>query len=108
MWQQIIAVLIILFIVYRQSVLKKKKLISSTEHKLWIIFWFLGIIVIIFIKQIDRLVGSLGFSSSGINVLLYLAIILLFYYIFRLRIKIEKIEKNITEIVRNISLNAKK
>jgi hypothetical protein len=104
MWQQIIAVLIIIFIIYRQTILNKQKLISGTEHKLWMIFWLLGIIIIIFIKQIDKLVGMIGFSSSGINVLFYLSTILLFYYIFRLRLKIEKIEKNITEIVRSISL----
>jgi small membrane protein len=108
MWQQTIAILIIFFIIYRQFHLRKKNTISIMEFRLWLIFWVLGILVIMFIKKIDLLVEYIGFSSSGINVILYMVIILLFYFIFKLRIKIEKIEKNMTEVIRNISLDNKK
>ncbi len=43
----------------------------------------------------------------GIEVLLYLGIAVLFYFIFRLRLKLEKIEKNITKIIREMAIKDK-
>ena len=70
----------------------------------WLIFWLLSAGAVIFLKWIDKLVANLGFSGSGIEVLLYLGVVILFYFIFRLRLKLEKIEQDITKIVREISL----
>ncbi len=104
MWQQVIALILIIIFIWRLVSQKNKKQINQNEFSLWLIFWLLGAIAIIFIKQIDSLVGQLGFSGAGINFLLYIAIIILFYLIFKLRLKIAKLEKQITEIVRKITL----
>jgi len=40
-------------------------------------------------------------------VLLYLSVVLLFYLVFRLRLKLEKIEKDTTKIVQHIALKDK-
>ncbi|PIT93898.1 DUF2304 domain-containing protein, partial [Candidatus Falkowbacteria bacterium CG10_big_fil_rev_8_21_14_0_10_43_11] len=53
------------------------------------------------------LVRYLGFTASGINVLLYLGVALLFYFIFRLRIRLAKVEGEITKVVREIAINNK-
>jgi hypothetical protein len=45
----------------------------------------------------------LGFYSSGINFLLYLAIIILFYLIFRLRLQILKMDRDISRLVEKIA-----
>ena len=105
--QQIIATVIILFFVFRLASQRKKNSISQTEFFLWLFFWLSSFLIIIFIKKIDFLVAWLGFSSAGIDVLLYLSIAVLFYLQFKLRIKIEKIEKDITTITRKISINDK-
>ena len=108
MFQQIVAVLIIIFFFFRLFLQKKKKQISANEFSFWFIFWFVSLIAILFIKHIDKFVANLGFSGSGIEILFYMAVIILIYLIFRLRIRQEKIEKNITKIVREISINDKK
>jgi Leucine-rich repeat (LRR) protein len=56
-------------------------------------------------KQIDQLVISLGFSGSGINFLLYLTIIILFYLVFKLRLSLAKTESSITKLARQIALS---
>ena len=86
---------------------KKRKQVSANEFYFWLIFWVLATVAIIFIKRIDSLVAHWGFSGTGIEVLFYAGVIILFYFIFRLRLRIEKIERDITEIVRNIALNNK-
>ncbi|MCK4540160.1 DUF2304 family protein [Candidatus Parcubacteria bacterium] len=104
MFQQIIALLIILFFLVRLFWQRKNKQVSRTEFFFWLIFWFLVALVIIFIKKIDILVAGLGFSATGIDVLLYLSVAALFYLIFRLRLKLEKIDREITKIVREIAV----
>jgi len=44
----------------------------------------------------------------GTDVAVYLSIVLIFYLIFRIFVKLEKIEKDITAIIREISLKDKK
>jgi len=105
MLQQIIALIIIAFLLARQFLAKKKSLISNYEFIFWLVFWLLATAAIILLKWIDQAVASLGFSGTGIEVLFYLGVVVLFYLIFKLRLKLEKIEKDITKIVREITLN---
>lgn len=104
MLQQTIVIVIILFFVFRLVAQKKKKIISKNEFALWLAFWILAAAAIIFIKQIDRLVAWLGFSGAGINFLIYVAVLALFYLVFRLRLDLAKMDRNLTEIVRQITL----
>ncbi|HZJ40980.1 MAG TPA: DUF2304 domain-containing protein [Candidatus Saccharimonadales bacterium] len=103
MLQQLIALALIAVFIWRLSEQKRKKKIGQNEFIFWLSFWLLGVVAIVLIKQIDRLVGSLGFSS-GINFLLYLAIIILFYMVFKLRLTLAKMDSNLTSIVRKIAL----
>ena len=105
MFQQIIALIIILFFISRLFWQKKKKQISNNEFLFWFLFWILSGLAIIFLKTLDKIVANLGFSGSGIEILFYLAVIVLFYLVFKLRIRLEKINKNITKIIREITLN---
>lgn len=104
MIQQIIAGVIIVFFLVKLLNQWKKKTISFNEFVFWLIFWILALLIIVFIKQIDKLVINLGFSSSAINLAFYIAVLFLFYLIFKMRLKIVKIEKNITDLARKISL----
>lgn len=104
MWQQIFALILIIFFIWRLVAQKKKKQIGYNEFILWLSFWLFGALAIIFIKQLDKLLAYLGFSSPGINFLLYIAILILFYFIFKMRLKIAKLEKQLTKIVRHLAL----
>lgn len=104
MIQQVIAILILIFFIFKLGREWKKKSITINEFVFWLIFWVIGVLVIAFIKPIDKLVMELGFSSSGINLVFYVAVLLLFYLIFRMRLRMVKMEKDITELSRKISL----
>ncbi len=108
MLQQVIALIIILIFLARLFWQKQKNDISVNEFLFWLIFWVLSALVIIFIKWIDQFVANLGFSGRGIEILFYLGVLLLFYLIFKLRLKMEKIEKDITKIVRELTFRDKK
>ncbi|HQO10832.1 MAG TPA: DUF2304 family protein, partial [bacterium] len=106
MLQQAIALAFIAIFIWRLSQQKKKKQIGNNEFILWLAVWLIGALAIIFIRSLDKILVSLGFSGSGINFLLYLAVISLFYLVFKLRLKISKLEKNV-QITRNILENKK-
>jgi len=108
MFQRILALIIIVFFISRVFWQKRKKQIQVIVFVFWLVFWALAGILVLFLKQIDKFVSYLGFSASGIDILLYLGIAILFYFIFRLRLKLAKIEKDITVIVRNIALKDEK
>ncbi|MDI3496210.1 MAG: hypothetical protein PWQ35_231 [Patescibacteria group bacterium] len=108
MLQQIIAIFIIALFIWRLILQKKKQKINRNEFLFWLTFWLLGIVAIIFIRQIDSLLIFLGFSGSGINFLLYLAVLALFYLIFKLRLDLAKMDTNLTKITRLIALNQEK
>ena len=103
MIQQIIALALIAIFIWRLIAQKKSKKIGQNEFIFWLSFWLLGTVAIIFIRQIDNLVGLLGFSS-GINFLLYLTVIILFYLVFKLRLALAKMDSNLTVIVRKLAL----
>lgn len=105
MWQQIIALVFILFFLIRLIQQKKNQDLKQNEFILWLSFWLIGALAIIFIKQLDKFVANLGFSGAGINFLLYLSLFTLFYLVFKLRLKIAKLDSQITKIVREITLN---
>lgn len=107
MFQQIIALIIIAWFLSRLWWQRRKNYISASEFLFWLVFWLSAALLIIGLKFIDQLVAGLGFSGSGIEVLLYLSVALLFYLVFRLRLKLEKIEKDTTKIVQHIALKDK-
>ncbi|HAM89003.1 TPA: DUF2304 domain-containing protein [Candidatus Falkowbacteria bacterium] len=104
MTQQIIAFLVILYFLIKLIVQRKNKQVSGLEFLFWLFFWLLAGLTIVLLKEIDALVAYLGFSATGINALLYLSVAILFYLIFKLRLKLEKTEREITKIVRAIAL----
>jgi len=108
MFQQILALIIIAFFVSRLIWQRRKDEISNREFIFWLFFWFVAGGAILSLKWIDTLVAKLGFSGKGIEVLLYLGVALAFYLIFKMRIKLEKMDRNLTQIVREIAIREKK
>lgn len=104
MLQQILAIIIIAFFLVRLFGQKKKNQITPNEFSIWLIFWLIALAAIIFLKQIDTLVADLGFSGTGINILVYLTVLALIYFVFRLRLTIAKMEKNISELNQALTL----
>ena len=107
MFQQILALIIIALFISRLFWQKQKNQVNSNEFIFWLIFWLISAGAIISLKWIDKIVANLGFSSSGIDILFYISIIIIFYLIFRLRLRFAKMEKDITRLVREIAIKNK-
>lgn len=102
--QQLLALIIISFFVFRLIKQKNKKEVGLNEFILWLIFWLSSAIAILFLKKLDYFAATLGFSASGINLLFYGATLILFYFIFKLRLRLAKLDRDLTDLTREITL----
>jgi small membrane protein len=69
----------------------------------WVIFWGGALILIWLPTEALDSFGSIFGVGRGVDVLIYLSIIILFYNNLRLNNRLEKIERNLTKIVRDLA-----
>ena len=106
MFQELLALLVIFLFLGRLGWQLYKQQIPQGQFIFWLFFWLTGGVLIIFIKEIDVFVAKLGFSSSGIQILFYISVAIIFYFIFRMRLKMEKLESDLTEITRLLAFRS--
>ena len=103
----IIKIFIILFIIFVLSriILRfKQGDITSRELAIWLIFWFLVGLVVAMPKKTDVVAQFLG-VSRGADLLVYLSILVLFFIVFKIIVKLEKIDRDVTKVVRKVALD---
>lgn len=105
--QQIIALIIIVLFILKLFSQKRKNKINANEFILWTSIWLVAFLAIIFIKQIDVLLSQLGLVASGINFLIYLSVLALFYFVFKMRLNIAKMDRDLTELSRQVAFKNK-
>jgi len=73
---------------------------------LWFIFW-LAVGIIVWIPSFTTTVANFLGIGRGADLVLYFGLIIVFYLIFKIYTRLEKIEKNITTLTREIALKDK-
>ena len=101
---QILLSLFILFAVLKISGRFRAKEVTAGPLFFWLVFW-LAVGVVVWQPNLStELANRLG-VGRGSDLVLYVAVAVLFYMIFRLTVRLEKIEKNITKVVREVAIN---
>jgi len=77
--------------------------LTLTRLCLWIVFWAAVIFVTLRPDTTSRLATRLG-VGRGADVAVYLALVAAFYLLFRLYVKIEEVERQITKLTRETAL----
>ncbi len=104
---QIFALIFGLFALSRATLRIRDKKLSIGEFLFWNVIW-LGLLVVVFFPDLTTQVAQHIGIGRGIDVIVYSSIGLLFYLIFRIYVKMEEIEQEITKIVREIAFMKKK
>ncbi|MCX6707510.1 MAG: DUF2304 family protein [Candidatus Woesearchaeota archaeon] len=104
---QIIVTLFIVFALSRAIFRFRDKQINLLELVFWCLLW-IAAGVVLFIPQATNPIARLLNVGRGIDVPVYLSIVLLFYLVFRLYVKLDSINQNITKIVREVAIKKKK
>lgn len=101
---EIILAIFALFAWSRAFLRFRAKSINHKEFTFWSIVWF-ATIVIVFIHGKTTILAKLLGMGRGFDAMVFLAIIGLFYIVYRLYVKINEIEIETTELVRQIALH---
>lgn len=73
---------------------------------LWIVFWVIVGVVVVLPQTTDALARFVG-VGRGVDAIMYISIIALFYFVFRLLVRIEEVEREITKLVRTLAIEKK-
>ena len=99
---QYILLAIILFILIQTVNKFRVKIISLREFLFWLIIWIVAGTIVILPHITTFLAEHLGIGR-GADLVLYVSLILVFYLIFRLFVRQEKLERNISKIVEEVA-----
>jgi len=107
---EIISIIMIVFALFAYAAVVhrvRKGEITKGEFIFWSVVWF-GVIIVALIPSFASAIADFFGIGRGVDVLIYVAILVLFYLIFRVYVKLEKIEQEVTLLVRKIALSKKK
>jgi len=99
-------VLLILLIVSRIVLRYREKSLSTREFIFWLLFWLVAGVVALQPDWTGIAAERLGIGR-GADLVVYLSLVAIFYLLFRIQIQQKKTEREITKIVRKISLDDK-
>lgn len=100
---QIVGIAFALFALSRAFLRYKDKSLRQNELFFWTIVWVGVICVAVFPSIFVTLSRVLGIGR-GVDILLYGGMILLFYLLFRVYVKVEAQQKDMTTLVREIAI----
>ncbi len=100
---QIVATLISLFVLARAFQKFRTKAIKLPIFCMWSLFWVVVIALVWQPSLTDRIAGLLR-VGRGADVISYLSLILIFYLIFKIFIKLERIDQDVTSLVRSMAI----
>lgn len=96
---KLVIIIFVLVVIWKTVLRFRKGDITNRELTIWIIFWGLVIGATLLPKKTDIVAQWLG-VERGADLLVYLSIIVLFFIIFKVIAKLEKIDRDITKVIR--------
>lgn len=100
---QILFTLFALFVLIKTIARYKAKELSVKMLVFWMIFWLLAEAVVLSPRLADLVAYSVGIGR-GADLIVYVSIAGLFFLFFRLLVKQERMNRDITKLTRKISL----
>lgn len=94
---------VLLFIIPNLFESYKKQNLTLLGFIVWSLFWIFGLLVI-WIEDLIGFIGSFLGVTRSIDALIYLSIVFLLYAFLNQKIKINEINKEITQLTRKFAL----
>lgn len=105
MFIKIITLILVVLLVMRVGDKFKKKALSFKEALFWGVLWFAVGVVVLYPRLADQLAAALGLqTATGIDLVVYVAVAVVFYLVFRLYVRLDKVEHNLTKLSRHLAL----
>jgi hypothetical protein len=101
--QILVTVAVVIFIIPNLFASYKKNNLTLLGFLTWSFFWALGLLVI-WIEDLIGIIGNVLGVTRSIDALIYMSIIFLLYAYINQKIKINEINREITELTRELAL----
>ena len=101
--QYVASVIIGVILVQLVTKIVKDK-IAIVRSIFWVIFW-LATLTLVWFPEILAKISNIFGVGRGVDILIYISIIFLFYIMLNQNTKIDKLENKITTLVREIAKN---
>jgi len=98
-------IITILVIIALSVIVNKKKAnkLSLGQAFTWGIMWLIVLIVFWYPESTNYLANTLGIGR-GADLIIYAAILVMFYMLFRMYLTIDKLSSDITKVVRKVGI----
>jgi len=103
---QIFLIIFFLFALSRVILRYKKGELNIDSLIFWILFWLLASAVAL-IPNFSAYIAKIFGVGRGADLVVYISLSVLFFMIFKLNVKLEKMSKDITKIVQDKALDDK-
>lgn len=103
---QIVILLIVLAIWWRLYLRFKNSDLNVREFIEWFILWLAVAVVTILPDTASYFANLLG-VGRGVDLVVYLALLLIFYLLFKIFLRLERGEQQLTKVVRELALREK-
>ena len=84
------------------SVIKKKheQVLGKYGVSFWVVFWMIAGVVVWWPNATTIIANAFGIGR-GADLIIYVSLIVLFYILFKLHVKIESVGRDVTQVVRD-------
>lgn len=82
---------------------KKKKKMEVSVAFFWVMIWAAIVFVAFDTQTLNALTTAVGIGRT-VDLAMYIGILILLYVVFQLNMKVNKLERQLTKLVREISL----
>ena len=100
---QIFSVLLALVAVSKSYVDFRARLESLSMFLFWIVTWAIIVAVALFPWLVDLLIRSSVRGGAGLGTFFGMALVFLYFVVYRIYVKIERIEQNLTKAIQELA-----
>lgn len=100
---QFFAIIFCFFALWRVIAKFRRRELKISEFVMWSVFWAAVGVAFVIPESLTKLANLLGIGR-GADLVLYVAVVVMFYLMFRIFVRLEKMEREITKVVRQDAL----
>lgn len=100
---QLVLLIFIIFFLSRVYLRVREKVITVKTAIFWTLVWLVALTGILLPGTTTKIASIFG-VGRGVDIILYLAVSLLFYLVFRIYVTLEDLRREITKVVRMVAL----
>jgi hypothetical protein len=104
---QIAIIAFALFAIWRAFIKFRAREISVAWFIFWTVFW-LGVCIVVLLPRATEMAAAWFGVGRGVDLVIYISIVVLFYLIFKIFLKTQNLERDISKVVQELAVQKPK